>query len=377
MTESSPPNNPRIDDSLAVRYEQRLAIEGLLRDALKPNATPPQLALLRQRAQAISKNAPEILLDLALHAAQDISNLALLLLAEVEDPAIDEQIEARLARLGLTEDEQLRLLAIKAFVHGDASGVMDQLKDMGEPMELLSKASGQFWSQLSPAEMVVLWIQRMASLQVEEKLAMLETFARVARESFPALGRIEAGAGDESIDRFFAQALSEFPTPESLSVLRRLSASADPATRSFAESSIAQLLAGRPDLQPLHAENDPLAGGELYEGYLASDPISSQQGVILSRRSSHGISFCVALIDLPDHGILDLWGNTGFSAQEFRDLIRSLNPFDENAVDAWTYCPAPAESVLALLRKADDVLRGKSMQNLPPGFQLWSALWRN
>jgi len=80
------------------------------------------------------------------------------------------------------------------------------------------------------------------------------------------------------------------------------------------------------------------------------------------------------LIDEAESGIVDLWGNTGFTQEEFKTLVRTLSGPNDDP-QTWKYEPADVDGVLRLLRKSEAVAR-QSGSGLPPGLNLWRQLWQ-
>jgi len=223
--------------------------------------------------------------------------------------------------------------------------------------------------------MVVTWVQKFARLTPEEKLPVMEMLSRVARDDFPAIARLEAGSGSAEIDRFLAEALGQCPDSESLRVLEHLSESVDTPTRLAAEHSLQQLHASHPDLLAEQAAESMGVLGPYFGAYQARDDVTGQLGVVLARLlQPKSIVFCIALIDLKGQGIVDLWGNAGFSPDEFANLLQTLNAPEEQE-NAWIYRPADPAEVASLLRQAEQTTRLQQM-TLPPGFNLWSHLWQ-
>lgn len=331
---------------------------------------------LARRAASVSPDATAILLEIAVASEGALANLALLVLGELDHDEVDGLIDARLARAGVAEEEMLRLLTAKTFVHDDPEAVLGDLAAHGDPLEVLSRITGRFWDLLSPAEMAVMWIERFAPLPPEEKIPVLEMFAQISRADFPMIARVEAGAGSAEVDRFLAEAMKDFPSGDALAALKELALSPDVAARLAAEASLAALHESHPDLLADAGGGALACDGPLHGGYRATDPVSGQQGVVLARRdlSDQTLVFCVALLDPAEQGFLDLWGNAGFSDDEFAQMMDSLNAPEEEA-SAWVYRREDPEALLGLLRQAEAATRA-AHKSLPPGFNLWSAIWK-
>jgi hypothetical protein len=365
---------PRIDESLVERFEARRRIEELLQDDSDEEDVGRRAGALAKDALAISPQAPAILLELALGAEPEAANLALLLLGETDPQLVEPSLQALLAREDLSHEDQLRLLTVKTLLYEDPESVIEELGRHGDPLDLLAEMTGQFWDRLSPAETAILWIEQYAELDDEDKCAVLALFMQIARRDSLVIARIEALSGQPQVDRLLAERLADFAYPEAVEILQELARSTDTGVRLAAETSLRALRSSHPDLGPPPPTPALLGGGEPYEAYVAQDPLAGQFSVICSRRDPDGrIAFCVALIDAYDQGLLDIWGNAGFSKSDFEKTVEDFNdPEEEDA--AFFYEPADPDFVLFLLREAEELSRRRHY-DLPAAHRLWRELY--
>lgn len=369
----TPKSQVRIDDSLARRAEQRLLIHETLTQALAQNPKPSVRDLAR-RCLVISSEAPAFLVDLSISSDESAATLALLVLGEIDASIAEPLIEKKQSFGTLSEEQLLRLLAAKTLLRNEPESVMRELEKHGDPIEILSQITGRFWSLLSPAEMTLFWVEKYASLPPEEKLPLLEMFTAVARRDFPAIARIEAGSGAIEVDRFIAEALQDFPEEHSLRALERLLLSADAETRVQAERSLHAIHQSHPDLPP-PPDEDLFRVSSYYKAFVATDGQSDQQSVVLACRSAAGsIVFCIVLVDV-HQGVIDLWGNAGFTDFEFEDLLETINANQKNGAGN-AYKKVKPQKAIAILQEAEE-LSYSHKAALPTGFNLWRRLWNN
>jgi len=370
-----PKRGPRVDDSLVQRHQARSKIEALLRRNMGQRFREKALASLANRILAVSPAAQAILLDMYLDNDNELGHMALLVLAETPQEETLRRVDEHLDRGHLSQQDALRLMMVKTFIKDDPDQILQELSRHGDPNEVLGRMAGEMWKKLEPEEAAMLWLEQYGALEPQDRIALLSLFLEAPCRGLLGVARIEARSDNADIQRLLAERLADFPYPETVPVLEQLCQSANMGVRLAAEHSLGALRSNLPDLFSAEQRGASFGQGQFYEAYVARDPLSGQYSVIYSQKAADGsIGFCVALIDTWDQGLMDIWGNVGFSPREFHDLIESFGPASQTDDKDFRYEPAEKDFALQLLRGAEALssLRG---YELPTEMPLWSDLY--
>lgn len=368
----------RVDESLVRSHKLRMEVRNTLSRHDSRKITVEQLQTL---VQELNRKGPEVfgvLVDELCTGHSRSSDMAFLLLTEMDEGEIRPRLEHWLLHQELLADRRVRVQTLLAalsegFPHAENSaGSLDPSHET--PGDLLGLA-GEFWNQLEPIEAALLWVEISQHEQPEIRNRLLEVFLESGERNFLPIFQTELERRDAVFEQRLASALQQFPFLETRHLLQRLLAGKSAATTAQAGDSLRFLQTNHPALFRFNRVTNPIArkAGGFYRAFLAEESGSKSYCVVYARRrgKTGPISYCGAQIDTRQCGLVDIWGQINLTFYEFDNaLLRS--GFGDFA--GLTFQPTTRDFAIHLLSEAEAFSRRK-FHPIPPQFAVWKALY--
>jgi hypothetical protein len=154
---------------------------------------------------------------------------------------------------------------------------------------------------------------------------MLESLFATSHPKLLGIARIEIALGDIGILQFLAEELGEYTDPMAVRMLKELRDHADLVVRTKADLSLAGQRAKRREMP---AQDEPaVEPSRFYRAYVVSDEYSGHYSLVYAVRSSVSrlFKFMVVLLDRWDRGVIDCWGGSSYTLEQFQDLLDTMS----------------------------------------------------
>jgi len=359
----------KIDDSLVQRYALREKILTALCQHLQK--TKPQtrdaLQRLKRRLLRTSSRAPEMLLEIMLTERKPESNLALLLLEQMESAAVKRRMQELFRDPKLTERQRAKLATLKALQEEQEETSLGEISVHDSVIGNLLEITELIWSNLEDEEIGLLWLEDYFHLPIEEKWALVRFFLDRGQRFYLPIIRLELATQDSEGVKYILEKLRNFVYPETVILLEQWAEHSEVAVRICAQSVLATV---RKALRKRQDEISARPAYSFYKAYVGEDALAGQFGVVYAVRSDAGfIKFCSVLIDTWDRGIVDCWGDVGKKAKEFASIVRAL----DKEIEQFSYEKVESKYALYLLHEGMR-LTTKRGYALPNEFRVWQPL---
>jgi len=360
-----------VDDTLVRNYRARHRVHEMIADHRAETLSVEDARAMAARIQRKGPQAVQALFD-RLFDEDDPNGhrMAIMLLTEMDDPAVLEQTRTFLKRPHLPERVRVALLAIEALRADWESGdppATDGLPEL--TLDSLLQFSEDFWETMEMEEISTMWRENFADESPEDRLLMLEMLMKTAHPKLLGVANLEIAIGNLKIIQFLAQKLGQFDDPLAMRILQRLLLHPHLVIRTVADLSLEQIreraVRGSTPKLP------PLPEARFYRAHMATDAASGHYSLIYSVKSPDGqIKFLVVLLDRWDRGIIDCWGCVHYSTEEFNQLLaamtRDFADLQQRRI--------PKRTALTLLNKAMD-LNIRRNHALPLELAVWYHLF--
>lgn len=359
----------KIDDSLVQRYALREKILTALCQHLQK--TKPQtgdaLQRLKRHLLRTSSRAPEMLLEIMLTERKSESNLALLLLEQMESAAVKRRMQELFRDPKLTERQRAKLATLKALQEEQEETSLGEISVHDSVIGNLLEITELIWSNLEDEEIGLLWLEDYFHLPIEEKWALVRFFLDRGERFYLPIIRLELATQDSEGVKYILEKLRNFVYPETVILLEQWAEHSEVAVRLCAQSVVATV---RKALRKRQQEISARPAYSFYKAYVGEDALAGQFGVVYAVRSDAGfIKFCSVLIDTWDRGIVDCWGDVGKKAKEFASIVRAL----DKEIEQFSYEKVESKYALYLLHEGMR-LATKRGYALPNEFRVWQPL---
>lgn len=361
-----------MDDTLVRSHRVRQQVRRMVTSHQAETLTVKEAHRLATRIQQKGSPGVQALLDCLFDEENpNTFRVALVLLGEIDDPALSEKIRELLKRPHLPEKVRGALLTVEALhedSHTDPTAPLD-VPDL--PIDALLELAESFWESMDMEEISVMWRENFANEPPEHRLPVLDTLLTSAHPKLLGIARLEIALGDIKILQLVAQKLSQFESPLAATILKDLLDHADLVVRTLADQSLAQWRERAARASPQQAPDPPRP--RFYRAHMATDQWSGQYSVLYAVRSPDRlIKFFAVLIDRWDRGIVDCWGGIGYSDSEFNQLLSSMaRDFDDLRQERIS-----KRTALTLLHKAMN-LNQRRKHPLPLDLYVWIHLLEN
>lgn len=296
--------------------------------------------------------------------------LAVLLLTEMNEPAVLERIHELLHRPQLPEKVRVALLAVEALHEGsaDATHVPPGLSDLS--LDSLLQFTENFWETMELEEITMMWRENFSAEPPDDRLCLLEALMKSAHPKMLGVVRLEMALNDVKILQFLAEHLGQFRDPMAGRLLHKMLDHPDLVVRTLADQSLARW---RKQAELPHPDASGLPALRFYRAHMATDDWSGQYSLIYAVKSpDERIRFVVVLLDRWDRGIIDCWGCVRYSIEEFERLLVTMSRDFSNLRQR----RIAKRTALTLLRKAE-ALNLERKHPLPLEFAIWAHLFED
>jgi hypothetical protein len=359
----------KIDDSLVERHALREKILTALCQHLEK--TQPQtgetLERLKRRLMRTSSKAPELLLDIMLTERKAESNLALLLLEQIESAAVKRRLQELLRDPKLTERQRAKLATLKALQEEQEEETIGKLGLHDGVIGNLLEITELVWSHLEDEEIGLLWLEDYFHLPIEEKWGLVRFFLERGKRFYLPIISLELTTHDTEGIKYILEKLRNFVYPETVALLEKWIEHSDVAVRFCAQSVLARV---RKALRKQQQEVSARPKYFFYKAFVGEDALAGEFGVVYAVRSDTGrIKFCSVLIDSWDRGITDCWGDVGKKPKEFESTVRAL----DKKIEQFSYQEVDGNYGLYLMHEGVRLAERRGYP-LPNEFRVWQPL---
>lgn len=367
-----PPGTARIDDVLVIRHATRQQLLELLDSAPADGIiTPAEVRALRKKCQ---KAGPDALRELmSIYVADEAlrSDKAFIVLGDFPDAELHAALTGAFSDPRLTREDKVRLLALSAFEP-------DREHDLGFAAQLVSAHPGELLrvftdavgEKLEPEEIGLMWLQDFADQPLQDKLVLLGYLAQHGDAHFLPAFEIESCSHHTELRCAVARAMRHFAVAEALEIALRMQHDHSPAVRYDAHAS-AELLDRVGELRRF------LPPPRFRRAVCLLDHASGTCSIfyaVLGAREQ--LKFCNLLVDTWGGGILDVWGNVGFSETHFDEILReTAAEAARQGLETAAIHEIGADHALFLISEALRLSNARRKQ-LPPEFYVWERLFR-
>ena len=361
-----------VDDVLVRNHRLRQRVQRMVASQQAQQLSVEEAKAMAARIQKKGPQAIQALFDCLFDDDLNSHRLAVMLLSEMNDPAVFEKIHDFLQRPQLPEKVRVALLAIEAIHENPPDTVPMPTGLPSLSLDSLLQFTENFWEAMEMEEIAMMWRENFIAEPPEDRLMVLEVLMKSSHPKTLGIARLEIAVGDLTILEFLARKLGEFDGAMAASLLNSLLLHPHLAVRMSAEVSLNEWQQ-RTKNAPV-SDDGQLPAPRFYRSYMATDEWSGHYSLVYAVKCppDDTIKFVVLLLDRWDRGIVDCWGCVRYSNEEFEKLLATMaKDFADLRQEQIT-----KRTALTLLMKAVD-LNVHRKHPVPLEFYIWSHLFEN